>query len=349
MAQKIINISTPNDGLGDPLRDAFDDTNQNFTELYNTKVDKVLGKGLSSNNFTDAYKVKVNSIEAGAEVNVQSDWTQTDITADDFIKNKPDSFYNGFGWFYYEDLATKTTPLTIVANVVKTLTNDTGGDATNDNYPPFGVSSLWNSTTNQVDFSQLQGGDMVKIRVGLDITTDVNNAQWAVRIRAELAHLRAKMIFDIANGFQETAATFQKTMFNEIFIESYLTDYPAEFQFFSNKAGSVIVGGFLFDVIQRNINFVNVITDEAPIDGKVYGRINEGWQEVISGGSAVETVTGDSVDNTDPANPIVNAIPLSGTTVGNPIIGNIEIASGIKFTSHNIENTIEEVLLMMKD
>ena len=35
MTQQIINIgAAPNDGTGDPLRDAFDKTNDNFTELY---------------------------------------------------------------------------------------------------------------------------------------------------------------------------------------------------------------------------------------------------------------------------------------------------------------------------
>lgn len=36
MAKQTINIgSSPNDGTGDPLRDAMDKTNDNFTELYN--------------------------------------------------------------------------------------------------------------------------------------------------------------------------------------------------------------------------------------------------------------------------------------------------------------------------
>ena len=35
MAQETINVgTTPNDGLGDPLRTAFTKTNNNFTELY---------------------------------------------------------------------------------------------------------------------------------------------------------------------------------------------------------------------------------------------------------------------------------------------------------------------------
>ena len=36
-----------------------------------------------------ADKTKLDGIEAGAEVNVQSDWNQTTTTADDYIKNKP--------------------------------------------------------------------------------------------------------------------------------------------------------------------------------------------------------------------------------------------------------------------
>lgn len=40
---------------------------------------------------TNDERNKLNNIEAGAEVNVQSDWFQTDETANDYIKNKPDT------------------------------------------------------------------------------------------------------------------------------------------------------------------------------------------------------------------------------------------------------------------
>lgn len=43
----------------------------------------------TDNNFTDVLETKLTGIEAGAEVNVQSDWNQTTNTADDYIKNKP--------------------------------------------------------------------------------------------------------------------------------------------------------------------------------------------------------------------------------------------------------------------
>ena len=43
----------------------------------------------TDNNFTTAEQTKLSGIESGAEVNVQSDWSQSDNTADDYIKNKP--------------------------------------------------------------------------------------------------------------------------------------------------------------------------------------------------------------------------------------------------------------------
>lgn len=53
------------------------------------KVDKETGKGLSTEDYTAAEKAKLAAIEAGAEVNVQANWTQTTTTANDYIKNKP--------------------------------------------------------------------------------------------------------------------------------------------------------------------------------------------------------------------------------------------------------------------
>ena len=55
----------------------------------NGKVDAVSGKDLSSNDFTDALKTKLEGIAAGAEVNVQADWDETSSSSDAFILNKP--------------------------------------------------------------------------------------------------------------------------------------------------------------------------------------------------------------------------------------------------------------------
>jgi hypothetical protein len=89
MAQEIIDVSTPNDGQGDELRNANIKSNNNFTELYATKEDKVTGKGLSTNDFTDALETKLIDFDPNANANVQVDWAQQVNTEDDYIKNKP--------------------------------------------------------------------------------------------------------------------------------------------------------------------------------------------------------------------------------------------------------------------
>lgn len=62
---------------------------QGITNLQSNKVDKEQGKGLSSNDYTTTEKNKLNGIADNAEVNVQSDWNESDNTSDAYIQNKP--------------------------------------------------------------------------------------------------------------------------------------------------------------------------------------------------------------------------------------------------------------------
>lgn len=83
----------------------------NVTSNLENKVDKVNGKSLSTNDFTTAYMNKLNGIASGAEVNVQSDWSQTITTKDDYIKNKPTK------------LSDFTNDQNFIDNTVNNLTN----------------------------------------------------------------------------------------------------------------------------------------------------------------------------------------------------------------------------------
>lgn len=55
--------------------------------LQTDKVDKIAGKGLSTEDYTTAEKSKLAGIEAGAEVNVNADWNA--VSGDAQILNKP--------------------------------------------------------------------------------------------------------------------------------------------------------------------------------------------------------------------------------------------------------------------
>lgn len=81
------------DTLGE-IADAMANNQNVVTALESAignKVDKVSGKGLSTNDFTNAEKDKLQGIADGAETNVQADWNATDTSYDSYIKNKPTS------------------------------------------------------------------------------------------------------------------------------------------------------------------------------------------------------------------------------------------------------------------
>lgn len=74
-----------------------------LTEISGKKVDKVEGKGLSTNDYTDDEAEKLAGIEVGAQVNVQSDWCEVDTESSAYIHNRP--FYENIT---YENLYTIT-------------------------------------------------------------------------------------------------------------------------------------------------------------------------------------------------------------------------------------------------
>lgn len=116
----------------------------------------------TDNNFTTTLKDKLDGIAAGAEVNVQSNWTQTNTSADDYIKNKP-SLATVATSGSYNDLTNKPTiptinngTLTIQKNgtSVATFTANQAGNATANITVPTQFSDL----TGTISASQIDTG-----------------------------------------------------------------------------------------------------------------------------------------------------------------------------------------------
>lgn len=95
-------------------------------------------------NFTSAYETKLNGIEAGAEVNVQSDWSEADASSDAYILNKP-TLATVATSGSYDDLSDKPT-IQNVAVTQKTTAGTNIADITINNvttrlYAPSGSGS----------------------------------------------------------------------------------------------------------------------------------------------------------------------------------------------------------------
>ena len=92
LTARLNTLADSDDTTLDQLNEIVSNINSNRSLIENitsSKVDKVSGKTLSTNDYTTAEKEKLSGIASGAEVNVQPDWNVTDNTSDAFIKNKP--------------------------------------------------------------------------------------------------------------------------------------------------------------------------------------------------------------------------------------------------------------------
>jgi microcystin-dependent protein len=67
-----------------------------YAEYGPDQIKELYESNANTNAFTDALLNKLNSVQAGAEVNVQADWNQTNVGADDYIRNKPAIDMNNF-------------------------------------------------------------------------------------------------------------------------------------------------------------------------------------------------------------------------------------------------------------
>lgn len=73
--------------------------------------------------------------------------------------------------------------VTLTANTWTTIANDGSGAYTNTAYLPPGVSQLMDTSTGEVDFSELALGDRVTIRQDIAITPVINGGKVEMRIQ----------------------------------------------------------------------------------------------------------------------------------------------------------------------
>lgn len=96
---------------------------------------------------------------------------------DGYLVSNPSGVFSG-GWADYDDNTTSGTPITITGGAGLTvLTNDAAGTSTNVTKLPFGVSKLWDPSTNKMVFTGMSIGDIIGIRVTIDVIVATNNTE----------------------------------------------------------------------------------------------------------------------------------------------------------------------------
>lgn len=136
------------------------------------------------------------------------------------------AFASRIGWADY--MNSDQTPISVPAGVPTKLTCD--AIPTVDGFLPVGVTSLWNGTTSQFDFTELKIGDMVDIRLdGSFETTTVNDSFEVDMIVAIGSPGEFTLPFAAGNRFQPGVNVASR--YNSLYIgSSDLINNPSEFR-----------------------------------------------------------------------------------------------------------------------
>lgn len=149
-----------------------------------------------------------------------------------------------FGWQDFQDTTTAGAPISLVAaNTWYDLTNDALGPLTDTTYKVATHGTIWDASTNTLDFSTLAIGDVVRFRTDITFTTTgANNV-----VSTQLA-FGPGFTFSIPYDSRavKSAGTVRSIRYFSFTIKNADTrDNPAKFQASSDSTGnSVVVGGW---------------------------------------------------------------------------------------------------------
>ena len=162
----------------------------------------------------------------------------------------PDSFSGG--WADYNDTATTGSPIAVTA-VPAVLTNDGLGVNTNTAYLPIGgngITQLWNTSSNGFDFSDLNVGDMLDIR--MDINVVIASVNTVVDINLLMGTGGSVVVPFISDQNYQAAGTFEVIRYMGIYIGSTdVRDTLAQLKIEADKNCTCIVNGWYIKATRR--------------------------------------------------------------------------------------------------
>lgn len=155
------------------------------------------------------------------------------------------------GWANY--LNGDTTPITIPADTPTKLTLDAeaSGGSIIDTYLPNGVSNVWNSTTSQMNLTDLSIGDFVHVRVDGEVTTGSNDTTFLLQYVSRIGSATENTLI-----FSQTSLFFAGESFLSDFNGAPITnqdaiDYPGEFRLVVDKASTAYLTNIYVEIFRR--------------------------------------------------------------------------------------------------
>ena len=166
-------------------------------------------------------------------------------------KSEIEALQGAVGFVDYKDAATAITPISVAPAPCTKLTNDTLGPFTKTDALPTGVTSLWNSTTNQIILTELPLKSMVNARYDVTVTTTAANQVVNLSVFLGVGSPSEYESPKLTTQFK-TAGTYSLTVFTGSYIGSTdIRDFPAEIKIKSDAACTIKVNGWYFQVFKK--------------------------------------------------------------------------------------------------
>lgn len=165
-----------------------------------------------------------------------------------YLQDNPINLFSG-GWGDYTDTATSGTPITLTggAGFIQ-LTNNKG--IYNESALPYGVTTLWNSSTNVISLLGLSIGDIVGVRATLVVTIATSNTE----LDLELAGGTSGAAFTVPIGKAtnyKTAKAYSISAYTEFYIGSTdVLENGVMIRASAEKTCSVVITGWYIKAIK---------------------------------------------------------------------------------------------------
>jgi hypothetical protein len=235
------------------------------------KVDKVIGKGLSTNDYTSVEQTKLAGIQAGAEINVNADWNA--ISGDAQILNKPSIPLTTKGDLFTYNTANARLPIGLDTQVlIADSTTSTGLKwGTNTAATPTGYYGAWQDGFTQTAAASNTGYAMIFRNVdlsnGVSVVTNGTNLTRITFANTGIYNLQFSSQFQNTDNAQHDITVWLRLNGTDVNGSSGFISIPARKSAGVGNEGHIIAGwnyvlsvvaGEYYELVWSTSNFTNV-------------------------------------------------------------------------------------------
>lgn len=229
-----------------------DTSNHNITyyDKANLAVSASSGSVIITNTIGESINTIFNQVPANIDLPSFNGLYDLVTTIHGYIASSSGDAFSG-GWADYNDTATTGSPIAVTASPTA-LTNNGLGIYTNTSYLPIsgnGITQLWDTSLSGFDFTALDVGDMLDIR--MDISVIIASTNTVVDVDLHIGSGGGTVPFISDQNYKATG-TFEVIRYMGLYIGSIdVRDTLAQLKISADKNCTCTVTGFYIKAIRR--------------------------------------------------------------------------------------------------